>query len=135
MDRGAHIRTGKKTKWQQSEGVEGNREKLLDFCRQHNLQVMNTRFAKTPAKLATWRAWSTKHGDPLNSQLEYILIEHRWKNGVRNIEANIYAKIDSDHAPVMATCQFKLKAIGQRTQTRPQLLPLGEDEKEEFNRA
>ena len=86
---------------------------MIDLCREHELRVCNSLFQKTPRKLITWRTRGTKEGDPENrqyyDQLDYITVPTRWQNGVKDCESDLEANIDSDHAPVWATCQFKLK--------------------------
>ena len=40
----------------------------------------------------------------------YIAIQHRWRNSIRNIETDPKANIKSDHYPVTAKVQIKFKA-------------------------
>lgn len=58
-------------------------------------------------------------------QIDYVLINHRIKNGCIDCEADPDAEIDSDHYPVRTRFKFKLKipikqqhtAVYSRTQT------------------
>ena len=83
--------------------MEFNRELLLNTCRQFKLIAMNTRFQKAPQQLATWCKPGAKKGDPMDrqhyDQIDYILATNRWKNGIVNVESELHANIDTDHAP------------------------------------
>ena len=49
---------------------------LIDFCKQHDLVVMNTWFKKRKTKLYTWKS----PGDRERYQVDYILLKHRFRN-------------------------------------------------------
>ena len=129
---------GTETTWQQTEGVEENREALLEHCREFTLAICNTRFCKPDFKLATWRTMGTTKEHPLcrqsYDQIDYILTPKRWQNGIKDVESDLKANIDSDHAPVWAKCHFKLKRIAQGQHTmRQRVDPIEDHRKEEFN--
>ena len=73
---------------------------LIDFCKQHDLVVMNTCFKKRKTKLYT----SKSPGD-------YILVKQRFKNSIRDVKTLPGADIDSDHNLLVAEEQTRLKSI------------------------
>ena len=59
----------------------------------------------------------------------------RWQNGITNAESDWEANIDSDHAPVVITCQFKYKKIqAKQGQMRNKVEPIEEGKIEEYNK-
>ena len=107
---------GTATPWSHMEGVEENREALLDLCREYNLTPSNTRFAKPPKKLATWRTMNTVKGDPMDrqhfDQIDYILIPKIWQNGVQDAESDMEA-----NAPV-GKVHLQIKNIAHQSQLK-----------------
>ena len=51
-------------------------------------------------------------------QIDYILIPARWRNAITNVEADPYSDTTSDHNPLRANMQVKLKAL-KKTQSTP----------------
>ena len=71
---------------------------------------------KTDEKLITYQAPSDTPREPpfcrpRYETLDYILTPQRWKNTVLDCESDIKANINSDHFPLVAKIQLKLKAL------------------------
>jgi len=66
---------------------------LIDFCERNGLIVTNTWFKKPKRRLYTWKA----PGDWGRHQLDYILMKHRFRNSVKDVQTLPGADIDSDH--------------------------------------
>ena len=101
-----------------SEMVQKNRTRLINLCQTHGLRIMNTMFKKEKEKLATYAEvgtpawWPKTIGYPYGfEQLDYILTTERWKNSVKNVEADPNANVTTRHKPVKARIKIKLKAI------------------------
>ena len=60
-------------------------ERLIKFCQQHNLVITNTWFQQHPRRLHTRQS---PHKETRN-QIDYIMINIRFKNGVRRVKAYI----------------------------------------------
>ena len=43
--------------------------------------------------------------------LDYVCIQHRWRNGCTNVENDLTCKISTDHLPLIADFRFKLKKL------------------------
>ncbi|XP_008479756.1 craniofacial development protein 2-like [Diaphorina citri] len=65
-------------------------EKLIEFCKQKNLWIANTWFKHHKRRLYTWK----RPGDTKRFQIDYILINDRFKNSIKNakILINRYTK-------------------------------------------
>ena len=90
---------------------------LIDFCKQHDLIVMNTWSRKRKTKLCTWKS----PGDRKLYQIDYILAKQRIKNSIRDVKTFPGAEIDSDHNLLVAELQIKLKAIKKVGKRKPKM--------------
>src|SRR4029077_7080220 len=80
---------------------------VVDFCRKHKLYITNTWFQQ---KKSAQHTWTSPDGKTKN-QIDYILCDKRYRNGVRNSKSMPGADCGSDHNPVVVTIQIKLKRI------------------------
>jgi len=55
---------------------------LIDFCERNGLVVTNTLFKKPKRRMYTWKA----PGDWSQHQLDYILVKHRFRNSVKDVQ-------------------------------------------------
>ena len=96
------------------EGVMENRNLLIEHCTSHNLTICNTWFKKPKCKTVTFKEIGTTMEDEYargkHEQLDFITIQHRWKNLVTNAESDTTANIHTDHYPVWIKFRMKLKA-------------------------
>jgi endonuclease/exonuclease/phosphatase family metal-dependent hydrolase len=89
---------------------------LINFCERNGLMVTNTRFRKPKRRLYTWKA----QGDRSRHQLDYILVKHRFRNSVKDVQTLPGADIDSDHNLLVAKICTRLKKIIRFQKRRPQ---------------
>ena len=93
--------------------VQENRDLLLQFCKINRFVVANTRFDKTAIKKVTYR----RPGTPVNQkienggfeQIDFIILNRRFKNGIIDAESDGKAQIKSDHFPVKCKIACRLK--------------------------
>ena len=86
--------------------TNSNGEHLLDLACEANLIITNTALQKRKGKL--WTFLSDMTGS--KSQIDYILINKKWKNSVKNIEAySSFASTGSDHRIVIARLKLSLR--------------------------
>ena len=86
--------------------TNSNGEHLLDLACEANLIITNTAFQKRKGKL--WTFLSDMTGS--KSQIDYILINKKWKNSVKNVEAySSFASTGSDHRIVIARLKLSLR--------------------------
>ena len=89
-------------------GKRNERCKLLnDFCKQHDVVLMNTWFKKRKTKLYTWKS----AGDRKQYQIDYILVKQRFRNSISDLKTLPGTYIDSHHNLLVAEVQTRLKAI------------------------
>ena len=84
-------------------------ERLLQFCEEHNLVVTNTLFQQPPRRLYTWKS----PGDIVRNQIDYILVSQRYRNSLKQVKTYPGADVNSDHNPVIAKMEIKLKNLRQ----------------------
>ena len=84
-------------------------ERLIQFCEEHNLVVTNTLFQQPPRRLYTWKS----PGDIVRNQIDYILVSQRYRNSSKQVKTYPGADVNSDHNPVIAKLEIKLKNIRQ----------------------
>ena len=100
-------------------------EKLVEWCKQHELVVTNTWFANHPRRRWTW----TSPGDRVRNQIDYILVQQRFRNSIQYSEAMTSAYCNSDHNPVLCRMQIKLKCLKKsKSGTKYQLDMLRKDQ-------
>jgi exonuclease III len=88
---------------------------LTNFCERNGLIVTNIQFKKPKRRLYTWKA----PGDRSQYQLDYILVKHRFRNGVKDVHTLPGADIDSDHNLRAAKICTRLKKIIRFQMRRP----------------
>ncbi|XP_014780677.1 uncharacterized protein LOC106876585 [Octopus bimaculoides] len=66
---------------------------LVDFCITINLDIGNTIFQHHPRRLYTW----TSPGDRFRNQIDYIMIQGRWRSALKNVRTRPGADCGSDH--------------------------------------
>ncbi len=83
-----------------------NGELLINMTEECNLEILNTRFQKPAGKL-----WTFSCPNKSKKQIDYILINRKWRNSAMNCEAyNSFATINSDHRIVTAKVRLSLRA-------------------------
>ena len=72
-------------------------DKLFQFCRQNNCAVMNTWFKMPKRRLYTW----TAPAENVRNQIDYIMINKRFRNAIKRVTTYPGADVGSDHNPVV----------------------------------
>jgi exonuclease III len=80
---------------------------LINCCERNGLSVTNTRFRKPKRRLYTWKA----PGHRSRHQLDYILVKHRFRNSVKDVQTMPGADIYSDHKSLVGKICTRLKKI------------------------
>ena len=96
-----------------SEQQIDNRTRFISFCQEHSLVVSNTWFEKEAAKLVTYRCvaapnFQGPYTPKRYAQLDFILINKRWKNSFINVESSNNHAISTDHKLLVAKVAVKL---------------------------
>ena len=100
----------------------------------NKMLITNTQFRKQEHKLFTrLQPGKDKYNitHATHYQIDHIMVQKRWRNGILNVEADGKANIDSDHYPLWAEVEIALKAIKPTTRKcRPKIGLPTEEEKE-----
>ncbi|KAK7907147.1 hypothetical protein WMY93_015759 [Mugilogobius chulae] len=82
-------------------------EELAHFCRTNNFVVANTLFQHPKRRLYTWKS----PGGNYRNQIDYILVNARFRNCIKQAKTYPGADIGSDHNPVVMKIKVKLKKL------------------------
>ncbi|XP_071958787.1 uncharacterized protein [Antedon mediterranea] len=92
-----------------------NGELFREFAVENRLLVLNTKFQKRMGKL-----WTFQYANGRKAQLDYLLINHKWKNSCLNCEAyNSFASVISDHRIVSSRIRLSLRANNKKLDNPP----------------
>ncbi|XP_072046974.1 craniofacial development protein 2-like [Amphiura filiformis] len=80
-------------------------EMLIDFCQENHLIILNTFFMQHPRRLYTW----TSPDHSTRNQIDYILVQKRWRSSFMSAKTYPGADCGSDHQLLMSTMKFKLR--------------------------
>ena len=82
-----------------------NWQHLTDFMIENRLACLNTNYQKREGKL-----WTYKYAHSSKSQIDYVLINKKWKNSAINCEAySSFKGVSSDHRIVTAKIRLSLR--------------------------
>ena len=84
-------------------------EALIDFCKTNNLVILNTLFSHHPRRLYTW----TSPDGKTKNQIDYIMINQKWKSSVKNTRTFLGADCNSDHQLLVTHLKIRLKKLHQ----------------------
>ena len=90
-----------------------NGERVVNFCKRHNLYVTNTWFQQQRSAQHTWRASDkvTKY------QIDYVLVDKRYRNSLQNSKSMPGAECGSDHNPVIVRMKTRLQRVAKPKRT------------------
>lgn len=89
-------------------------DRLLQFCQEHKMVLTNTFFKLPKRRLYTWRSPADKPGRLIiRNQIDFILINQRYKNAVKSAKTYPGADVGSDHSILIAEIRRKLKKLIQ----------------------
>ena len=96
-------------------GRKNHRGQILNFCEINGLIVTNTWIRKPKRRLYIWKA----PGDRSRHQLDYILVKHRFRNSVKDVQTLHRVDIASDHNLLVAKICTRLKKLIRYQNRRP----------------
>jgi exonuclease III len=89
-------------------GVRNERgDMLVNFCRENKLIITNTLFKNHLRRRYTWKA----PGDRARYQIDYVLVQERFRNSIKKACAHPGADIGSDHNLVIVEMELRLKKV------------------------
>ena len=90
-----------------------NGQHLTDFMIENRLSCLNTNYQKREGKL-----WTYTYANNTKAQIDYVLMNKKWKNSALNCEAYFsFEGVSTDHRIVTAKIRLSLRKNAKRTAT------------------
>ena len=90
-----------------------NGQHLTDFMIENRLACLNTNYQKREGKL-----WTYTYANNTKAQIDYVLINKKWKNSAMNCETySSFEGVSTDHWIVTAKIRLSLRKNAKRTAT------------------
>ena len=90
-----------------------NGQHLTDFMIENRLACLNTNYQKREGKL-----WTYTYANNSKAQIDYVLINKKWKNSALNCEAySSFEGVSTDHRIVTAKIRLSQRKNAKRTAT------------------
>ena len=80
-------------------------EKLLQWCVENKIRFLNTQFQNLKKKLETW----TSPDKRTRSQIDFIMIDKRFRNVILDTQVDPKADCDSDQGLLVSEVRLRLK--------------------------
>ncbi|KAI5754908.1 hypothetical protein M8J77_012531 [Diaphorina citri] len=91
-------------------GIKNERgERLIEFCEEYNLRIMNTHFKLPKRRLYTWKSPADTPTHPVRNQIDYITINQRYCNSITSTKTYPGADVPSDHVLLLSELKLKFK--------------------------
>ena len=84
-------------------------DKLLEFCSENEMSIANTLFKQPKRRLYTWTSPDQRY----RNQIDYIIIQNRWRSMIHLAKTLPGADCGSDHELLIAKIKIKLRKAKQ----------------------
>src|SRR2546425_470584 len=91
----------------------GNGERVVNFCKRHNLFATNTWFQQRKLAQHTW----ISPDKVTKNQIDFVLVDKSFRNGIQNSISMPGADCDSDHNPVIVKMKIRLQRVKKAKKT------------------
>lgn len=92
-------------------GLGDRSYRIVQFCQENNMIVANTLYKLPDIRLYTSKAPGDKEDKTIRNQIDYIMINERYRNAIKSVKAYRGADVSSDHNPLAAKVKLTLKRI------------------------
>ena len=89
-------------------------EDLIGFCKEQGMVIMNTWFEQKRSARYTW----TSPNGEIRNQIDFVLVNQRYRNSITNAKSRPGADCGSDHNPVVFKVRVKLKVPKKKSSQR-----------------
>ena len=128
-DMNAQIGKNRNNKYSLHNTSNRNGQHLTDLMIENRLACLNTNYQKREGKL-----WTYTYANNTKAQIDYVLINKKWKNSAMNCEAySSFEGVSTDHRIVTAKIRLSLRKKRQ-TNSDHQTLWLGPFEQQRYKR-
>ncbi|XKL62987.1 hypothetical protein PGB90_005351 [Kerria lacca] len=95
-------------------GSRNNRgEKLIEFYQHKDLIIGNTFFKQPKRRLCTWKAPDDPENVVICIQIDYFLVNRRFRNALKSTKTYPGADANTDHILLITTINLKFKRIAK----------------------
>ncbi len=115
---------GREALERQCDDTNQNRQLFVQFCLERDMIISNTFFQKPNQAYSTYKNTTTEgFKAPWTPErfhmIDVCLVDKRWRNAVKNVEARPDVSVDSDHAVVTTRVKVRLAAKTKNPTQRP----------------
>ena len=86
-------------------------QRLIEFCQENALVIVNTLFQQHKRRLYTWTSADGQH----QNQIDYIICSQRWRSSIQSTKTRAGADCGSDHELLITKFRLKFKKVGKTT--------------------
>ena len=90
-------------------------ERLSIFASEENFVITNTFFQLPKRRLYTWKSPADTPKNNIRNQIDYILVNHRYRNSIISAKTYPGADLHSDHNPLVGSLRVKLKKVKKKS--------------------
>lgn len=72
-------------------------DRLVQYCQEKEMIIRNTFYDLPPRRLYTWTAPGHTKNNIIRNQIDFIIINKRFRNGIQSVKTYPSADADSDH--------------------------------------
>jgi len=116
----AKLREGVNTSFVGPHGLGERNERgdrLEMFAEENEIVVLNTFFRLPPRRLYTWKSPADKLEQIIRNQIDFMMVNRRFRNSITSVKTYPSADIMSDHTPFVGFIKLRLKKIKRKTKT------------------
>ena len=84
-------------------------QRLIEFCQDNALVIINTLFQQHKRRLYTWTSPDGQH----QNETDYILCSQRWRSSKESAKTRSGADCSSDHEFLITKFRLKLQKVGK----------------------
>lgn len=100
-------------------GERNPRGDLMEtFAETSELVVLNTFFKLPARRLYTWKSPQDKPGRIVRNQIDFMLVNKRFRNSFKAVKTYPGADLESDHVPLVGVFQVRMKKVSKKITKR-----------------
>lgn len=92
--------------------------RMIQFAIDWKLSIANTMFKQHSRRLSTWTSPNRMH----KNQIDYIMVQERWRSSCRNVTVKPGAECGSDHKLLVLKFKISLQTQGKQNKDRKRTL-------------
>ncbi|CAG9837263.1 unnamed protein product [Diabrotica balteata] len=85
------------------------------FAEANQLVIMNTWFKLHPRKLYTWKSPQDSVGRIIRNQIDYMLVNKRYRNSCTCVKTYPVADTNSNNVPVVGSFKVRMKKFASKS--------------------